>query len=142
MRRFVPLAAACLVMLAADKPKSDKDEFQGTWVLDEGGRSKKNGVPLPEELRKNLKITFAGDKVIFKNGDDTHHGTFTLEPDKKPKAITITHGDGRTKDSKGIYYFARGLLVLCFTEPGGERPKEIPKGDWKGEYLVLQRAKS
>jgi uncharacterized protein (TIGR03067 family) len=141
MHRLLPTLTVCLILVAADKPKSDKDEFQGTWIINEDGRSKKNGVPLPAELRKNLKITFSGNKILMKNGDEQHMGTFVLEPDKKPKAITITHNDGRTKASQGVYFFSQGLLVLCFAEPGQARPREIPKGNWKGEYLVLQRAK-
>jgi uncharacterized protein (TIGR03067 family) len=133
------LLTASLLLVAADKPPSDKDEFQGTWVLDQ--RSRKEGKPLPAELRKALQIRFTGDKIIFKNGDDTHEGTVAIQPDRKPKAITITHRDGKTRASKGLYFFSRGLLVLYFAAPGQDRPKEVPKDGGKGEFLVLERVK-
>lgn len=140
MKLFLTFFTTCLLATAADKPRSDKDEIQGSWVLDD--RSKKNGVPLPEELRKSLRITFSANKIVFRIGDETHEGTFELEPDKKPKRITVRHADARTKPSRGIYFFSKGLLVLYFAEPGKDGPTEVPKDGGKGEYLVLERIKS
>jgi uncharacterized protein (TIGR03067 family) len=131
--------------MAPKKPKqettkSDKEEFQGTWVVLEG--STQNGKPLPADLVRSLRITFTGDKIVIRNGDDTREGTFTLDPKAKPKAITINHSDGKTKPSRGIYVFDRGLIKMLFADPGKKRPTGFRTEGDKGDFVALQRVKS
>jgi uncharacterized protein (TIGR03067 family) len=126
-------------LLGADAPANDQKHLQGTWkVL----TANKDGKPLPAELVKNLKLTFRGEKFILRVADETREGTFTLQPAKKPKAITVTHADGKTKPSEGIYAFDKGRLSLCFAEPGQDRPTGFePKDGAKCELYILERDK-
>ena len=145
MRRSLLVCTAMLLLVAAKKPmpekaKSDKALFQGTWTLRKG--SEKNGRPLPPDLLTSLRITFAGDRIIIKNRDDTKEGTFTIDPMSKPKAITISHSDGKTRPSRGIYTFERGLLQMLFAEPGKKRPTGFRTEDKKVEFLSMQRVDS
>src|SRR5690242_14143355 len=117
MHRSLVVCTAILLLMAAkksrpEKSKTDQEEFQGNWIVLEG--SLQNGKPLPTDLVRSLRITFAGGKIIIKNGDTTKEGTFSLDPEAKPKAITIHHSDGKTKPSRGIYVFDRGLIKMLF----------------------------
>ncbi len=143
MKRSLLLCAAAFLIMAPQKPrkenppKGDKEEFQGTWVLLRG--STQNGKPLPEDLVKSLRITFAGDKITLTNGEATREGTVTLDPTAKPKAITIKHSDGKTKPSRGIYLIDRGVIKMLFAEPGKKRPTGFRTDGDKGEFLALQK---
>jgi uncharacterized protein (TIGR03067 family) len=141
MKPHVFVIVASVLLVAADSPKSDKDGFQGTWVIEQGT---KNGQPLLPELLKSLRITFAGDKIILKSAGQRNQGTFGLDDTKKPGQITITYVDGKTMPSKGIYKFEGGdKLKLHMAEPGMERPVSFdPKKGEKSEVLVLAREKA
>jgi uncharacterized protein (TIGR03067 family) len=68
-----------------EKPKSDKEALQGTWVEVSRGE---DGEKLPED--KRWKLVFDGDKVtVIGFGKE---GTYTIDPDKKPKEIDLTLG--------------------------------------------------
>jgi uncharacterized protein (TIGR03067 family) len=134
------LVLAALFLVSADTPKNDKESFQGTWVVVQGT---KNGAPLPAELLKGLRITFAGDKIILKSAGSKNEGTIVLDPKKKPPEITIAYSDGKTMPSKGIYTFGSDKLFLCVAEPGMERPTSFkPTKGEKWQILVLSKGKA
>jgi uncharacterized protein (TIGR03067 family) len=139
------LAAAVFLVLAADNSddKGGRKPFQGTWTALYGS---KDGKPYADELLNTLKISFSGDKIMVHAGDEIQKGTFELGAGKPRgfKEITIRHADGKTKTLRGIYKFdEKGILWLCFGEPGKERPKKFnnEKGG-KCEVLKLEREKS
>jgi RNA polymerase sigma-70 factor (ECF subfamily) len=75
-----------------EKAKPDKDVLQGTWVEVSRG---KDGEKLGEDRR--WQLVFDNDKVTVvgignKDGGRDREGTFTLDPDKKPKEIDLTLG--------------------------------------------------
>jgi uncharacterized protein (TIGR03067 family) len=134
------LALAGLFLIAADAPRNDKESFQGTWIVVQGT---KNGEPLPAELLKGLRITFAGDKIILKSAGSKNEGTFALDSKKKPPEITITYSDGKTMPSKGIYTFGNDKLFLCVADPGMERATSFkPAKGAKWQVLVLSKGKA
>ena len=134
------LVLTTVFLMGADAPTNDKDRIQPTWVVEDGT---KNGQPLPKELRQSLRITFAGDKLILRSAGQKNEGTFALDPSKKPAEITITHSDGKTLPSKGIYGWREDKLILWLAEPGMARPTgfQAKKGD-KLEILVLAKEKA
>jgi RNA polymerase sigma factor (sigma-70 family) len=69
-----------------EKPRSDKEALQGTWVEVSRG---KDGEKLPEDQR--WKLVFDGDKVTVE-GAKRREGTYTIDPEKKPKEIDLTLG--------------------------------------------------
>jgi uncharacterized protein (TIGR03067 family) len=123
---------------AEDKPaKGDKEKLQGTWAVVSGER---NGKPIPEEMVKNVKLAFAGDKFTIHNKDRKTEGTFKLIPDKKPKQIDVDMGG---QLAKGIYELDGDTLKIAHGEAGAPRPKEFStKEGSRVAVVVLKRQKS
>jgi uncharacterized protein (TIGR03067 family) len=121
------LAALLAVLLfgngwAQDTPENDRDRIQGTWVR---SWAVYDGKDLLDE---GIQATFKGDRMTLILGKDKkQEWTFKLDPNRKPKEITL-RADG--KELKGIYrlggYRLGGeYLQMCFGAPGGERPKVL-----------------
>src|SRR5262249_48273578 len=126
MKRYLPTVLLAVLLLgsgwAQDAPKNDRDRIQGTWVR---MWAVYDGEDLPDE---GIQATFKGDRMTLILGKDRkQEWTFKLDPDRKPKEITL-RADG--KELKGIYDFGGyrlggEYLQMCFSAPGGERPKEL-----------------
>jgi RNA polymerase sigma-70 factor (ECF subfamily) len=116
-----------------EKPKSDKETLQGTWLQ---VSEERNGEKLPEEKIRGGKIVFADDKVTWQGEPETRarEGTFTIDPDKKPKEIDLTFGDITLK---GLYELKGNTLKVVIAERG--RPTEF--GSTGGGILVFERKK-
>jgi uncharacterized protein (TIGR03067 family) len=97
--------------------REDAEQLQGDWLYLAGNRV--------------ADITFAGDQftVRFSNGD-VFRGTFTLQPQHRPKAIDLHIQEGPRhagKVSLGLYQIDGKYLLLCPGIPGsGERPPFFP----------------
>src|SRR5262245_21014291 len=70
-------------------------ELQGEWVGVEGAED--GGRKLPEELVKQLRLTFRGNRLTFGPGSQNGGVEFKLEPSKKPKEIDLISLDGPLK---------------------------------------------
>jgi uncharacterized protein (TIGR03067 family) len=70
------------------KEKSDKELLQGTWVEESRGADAKK---VAEGDR--WKLVFDEDKVTWADKGEERKGTFTLDPDRKPKEIDLTFAD-------------------------------------------------
>jgi uncharacterized protein (TIGR03067 family) len=144
-------AAVGVRQALADKPaatdketdKKDEEKVLGTWAVvsvEEGGhREEGEGI-------KEARMTFAADgkwiwKTPGKGGKDgTYKGTYTLDPAKKPKEVTVTINNGET--IKGIYKVDGDSLTICSTDKDIERPSEfITKEGMFVTLIVLKREK-
>jgi uncharacterized protein (TIGR03067 family) len=128
-----------------DDKTTDLDRFQGEWGVVSatfGGQAKLDGEV------QNTTFVFKGDKVtvVEKNAKREHQetATFTLDPAKKPRQITIVPdppkgaaGDRKERVVQGIYAFEEKLLKICFIKDGGMRPTDFAAPD--AALLVLQR---
>jgi uncharacterized protein (TIGR03067 family) len=138
------LAAGLLGVTAAqDKPgaddaaKKELAKFAGEWqavrIINDG----QEGVP--EEELKELKLTIKGNKRVLKVGDEVKaESTFTLDPAKKPKEITITvHSEGPLKGRKmtGIYELTDDTHTIVLNLKGDDRPKKLESKEGSG-YLL------
>jgi uncharacterized protein (TIGR03067 family) len=127
-----------LVATAQEKEKTDKDLIQGAWrcvTLESKGKVNK-GSFIGE------KWEFKGKEVIvYHEGEVRAQGTFVLDPETKPKTITITGTDGdlKGKTVSGIYRIEKNSLTLC--NGFDERPKEF-SGAGKALLLTFERMKS
>jgi uncharacterized protein (TIGR03067 family) len=122
------------VLIAADAPESDREKFQGTWVVVLGERE---GVKLSEEAAGEIKVVIDGDRYRFSRGDRTQGGTIRLDPTRSPKAIDVTPDDGKTV--LGIYTIAGDTHKVCFAEYGAERPTSFSTEPESGRSLYVMR---
>ena len=119
--------------LRSEPPKSDKETLQGTWLL---VSEERNGEKLPKEKIQGGKFIFADDKITWLAEQETvtRKGTFTIDPEKKPKEIDLTFGDITVK---GIYELKGNTLKVVIAERG--RPTEFDSTG--GGLLVFERKK-
>jgi RNA polymerase sigma-70 factor (ECF subfamily) len=121
---------------SADKPKTDKDRIQGTWVVVSGALK---GEELPETTLAAVKFVFSGDKLTMTVTGVDIVANFKLDETQKPKHIDWS-ADAKRPDSIGIYEFAGDKLKLCMALPGKGRPSEFTtKGT--ASLWVLKREK-
>jgi RNA polymerase sigma-70 factor (ECF subfamily) len=127
-------AASTSVAVSADeqpksdkekKPKSDKELIQGTWIP---VSAEQNGKKIPKE-GVDL-FTFTGDKVAMHSpGGERREGTYTIDPEKKPKELDLTFGKNTIM---GIYELKGNTLKYVGMERG--RPSDL---DSTGATLVI-----
>jgi RNA polymerase sigma-70 factor (ECF subfamily) len=101
------------------KPKSDQELIQGTWIPVSG---EQDGEPLPKEKYKQGKLVFSEDKFslqVLEMGQ-AREGTFALDPEKQPNEIDLTFGD---TTRMGIYKLEGKKLTLVMSERG--RPSDF-----------------
>ena len=111
-----------------DAAKKDLEQLQGEWVM---VSSERDGKKLSEEEIATFRRTIKGNKykVTFEAENAVHelHGTITLDPTKKPKAIDAIRSEGESKGKPmlGIYEFDGKTQKVCFAPVGKERPAEF-----------------
>jgi RNA polymerase sigma factor (sigma-70 family) len=117
------------------KKKSDKELLQGTWVEESRGA---DGKKVAEGDR--WKLVFDEDKVTWKDKNKDREGTFTIDPDQKPKEIDLTFADP-TLTLNGIYELKDDTLKALWRENDrGGLPKTLdPK---EGFFIVLKKKKA
>jgi uncharacterized protein (TIGR03067 family) len=124
------LAVLSLVgLLGADTAKDDavkKDlkALQGTWTV---VSMEMDGKFLPDESRRKIKLTIAGEAFTFDNGEGTHGGIYKVDPTKDPKEldIVITRGDEKGKVYLVSYKFEGGRMIQCMELSNERRPREF-----------------
>jgi uncharacterized protein (TIGR03067 family) len=130
--RILVLLPLCLaIVLTAETARSgdkkEQEKLEGTWSLVKitGGKSPK------EDKDKDAKITFKGNKITFIiPGDKTKEATYSVDPTKKPKQLTV-HLDrnGKKVTILGIYELNGDTLKICHfdgdTKSMEGRPKEL-----------------
>jgi uncharacterized protein (TIGR03067 family) len=106
-----------------EKPKSDKEALQGTWVAQSAAR---NGETFDAERLKNWERLIFKDDQVSREGRQPQEGTYTLYPDKKPKEIDLLEsGDGGWE---GIYEL-KGTTLKMALRCGEERPTQFDPKD-------------
>jgi uncharacterized protein (TIGR03067 family) len=125
------ILSATIAPLRAGDTKKDQEGLQGTWQVVE---LTFNGMSVPEDARKEIKLTFKGERVqIGKRGH-----SFKLDPTKKPKAIDLTLLDepNQGKTISAIYELKGDDLTLCIPfKLNADRPMAF-KAE-KGADLML-----
>jgi RNA polymerase sigma factor (sigma-70 family) len=127
------LAAPTSVVAAGEeKPRSDKERIQGTWIP---VSVEQNGEKLPKEKFEDGKMVLTEDKLTLQVLEQglAREGTYTIDPDKKPKEIDMTFG-GATM--MGLYELKGTTLKVVVMERG--RPRDF---DSAGATLILFKRK-
>jgi uncharacterized protein (TIGR03067 family) len=117
------------------KEKSDKEKLQGTWV--EESRGDGDGEEVAETDR--WKLVLEDDKVTWTDRGKERKGSFTVDPEQKPKEIDLSLNDP-TLVLNGIYELDGDTLKTLWRENDrGGLPKTFDAK--KGLLLVLKRKK-
>jgi uncharacterized protein (TIGR03067 family) len=130
-----------LVSTSAGQDKAgagDKDKLKGTWSVTSG---KKGGKDVPEDLFKDIKFVFTGDKLTMQGKGKNMEWTLTLDPTKKPKEMDVKFEDG--KIGNGIYDLDGDTLKIAHGEIGEPRPTEFVSEEGSNvTVMVLKRDKA
>src|SRR4051794_21196697 len=96
MRRFTFSFSALAVSLltAADGPKDDSERLQGSWVM---VSLEIDGETSPDEQVTSGRLVVEGNRYTPTFAGKAYPETFTLDPDRTPKAIDFTFTDGPRK---------------------------------------------
>lgn len=105
--------------------KSELARFEGEWVMTAG---QNDGQSIPDAARNQFRRIVKGDETVVMNGSAVFmRAKFTLDAQKKPKAIDYTLLEGANKGMKqlGIYEWVDDSLKICFAAPGKDRPADF-----------------
>jgi uncharacterized protein (TIGR03067 family) len=138
MKRFA-LAGALLVaaftgiIFAQDKALK---ELEGTYKVT---YMEKVGKVAAKDLTDTLRVTFKGEEMVIKVGEDEKKAKIKVDASKMPNTIDVLPSEGpeKGKTFPGIYKIEKGELTLAFTEKG-DRPKEFKV---EGEAVLLKMKK-
>jgi RNA polymerase sigma factor (sigma-70 family) len=123
----------------AEKPKTDKDHLQGTWIpvsVEEAGKK----VPEEKVKAKNFEMVIKGDKMTLPHKDGEKEVSYKLNPGKDPKQIDLLLE--KEKTAKGIYSLKGDTLRLCVgKDHDSERPTKFTTAGTNCVLLVLKKKK-
>jgi uncharacterized protein (TIGR03067 family) len=134
------LAAAAVMMLAADDSKKDGNDakrMEGTWAIES---IEVDGQKTPDDEIKRFKLTIEGDRYSLTMEEAViSKGKMKLDSAKKPKTmdITPTDGDNTGQVMAGIYELDGMKLKVCYCGPGGERPDKFSADSGTGRTIVV-----
>jgi uncharacterized protein (TIGR03067 family) len=124
---------------ADDKPiakPSDKERLQGGWLP---AKAVVNGRASGLEDKKVRRTTlmFDGDEATLADAK----GSYTLDPDQKPKHLDIVLTIKDHKETvQAIYEFDDDRLLVSWIF-GRERPADFATGKSEGIFIVYERKK-
>jgi uncharacterized protein (TIGR03067 family) len=120
----------------ADSPVATELKLDGVWVV---VSAQQGGEKLPEEVVKDVKLTFRDGKLSMDFLGETRQGTYQVHGSKGPVALDLTINGWAVK---GIFVLRGNTLTLCASERGIPRPTTFaaPAGS-EHILLVLRRTK-
>ncbi len=127
--------AICASAGAGDADK-EKAKLQGTWTL-------VKAMIKGEDKTKDLfaggaTLTFAGDKVTMKVGNDSHEGSFKIvDATKKPKHIDLSMPNQVA--TPAIYEIEGDTLKMVMPEKGAGRPKSFDDKDRQEMTMTFKK---
>ncbi len=134
MLKYGILIVAAGLMLGADEAKKDTSkelkQLQGVWVA---VTFESNGEKAPAEDAKKIKLTVKDNKWSLERSEGTNQGTIKIDGSKNPMQFDAALEDSG-ESVPGIFEIKEGVLKMCWTNPGGDRPTAF-KGD-EGKTLA------
>jgi len=138
MPRFAaPFAVALVVALApsarADATADDWKALTGTWKVE---KATLGGQDMSESLKTFVLTIEEGKYKLL-----TDAGTVAIEPDKKPKVMTIkgTDGPNKGKTIPAIYEIDKDTLTICYDLSGKETPTAFESKPGTKMFLVTYK---
>jgi uncharacterized protein (TIGR03067 family) len=138
--RIALILPAFLVAAIVVQAQEDAKDLQGVWSVTEFHNA---GVaPKAAEL-KTLKIAVKDNNFVIQLGrEQQDRYTFTIDPKKNPKWITLTHSDPKIGTMPGIYEIKADTVTMCFRLTSTIRPKAFQtKPSTLYCYIVMKREK-
>jgi uncharacterized protein (TIGR03067 family) len=116
----------------------DAVSMEGTWLP---SSTELGGKPLPENIRKSIKLVLKDGKYTLTLGQQLDRGTVKLDSSAKPKAMDITGGEGPNKGKKilAIYELDDDTLRICYDLGGKARPTEFKSPPATTQFLVTYK---
>src|SRR5882672_4918001 len=132
MRRLAVTATVLALVAAAvgaqGGAKGDKARLQGTWEVLSITAAGQDVTPKTD---KKMHLTFKGDKVSSRLGDDKEESaTYTLDEAKKPPHLTVAK-TARQGELRAVYQLDGDTLRIAYSPkgPGGDRPDAVTARD-------------
>jgi len=137
-------ARCCLLLLAAaslaaDDPRKDLQNMQGTWTIES---IEKDGKAMDKGDLKNRRVIIQGNRYTVKDGEQVlDAGTYKLDTSKSPRWIDISpsFGPNAGKTLLGIYQLQGDERAICYGNPGGERPKAFTTRPETGQVFIIYK---
>jgi uncharacterized protein (TIGR03067 family) len=138
------LAALISIASADDKDAVKKDlaQLKGEWLMVSGSA---DGMPMPDNLRKQMKRVCTEDAVTVMMGDRVFlKAKVTIDPTKTRKTIDYEMLDGFTKGKRqlGIYELEGDTFKSCFAAPGADRPADFTTKEGDKRTVSVWKKKS
>jgi uncharacterized protein (TIGR03067 family) len=131
------LALAICAMAGADDADKEKAKLQGTWTLQ---KATIRGEDKTKDLfAGGVTVTFDGDKMTMKVGNESHEGTFKIvDATKKPKQVDLSNP--KQKDTAAIYEIEGDTLRMAMPEKDAGRPKSFDDKDRQEMTLTFKKS--
>jgi len=140
MRR-ASLSLALLTLAAAHARPEDVDPepsfvnaLRGKW---QQVSRVEDGQPSDADLIRNRTITFEKDKYVLRDGDRVGSElSFVLDRSKRPMHFDVTFLPNKDRTVKGIIKYEKGVLTVCMSDQGGDRPDKFESKAGDGRILA------
>ena len=117
----------------------DPGSLDGEWAMLSGLR---DGQALPEAyIQTGKRVARGGKTAVSFGGQLFLQANYRIDADQEPKAIdyVLAAGPNKGKLQHGIYELGAGMLTLCFSPPGHERPKSFTTSPGDGRTVSVWR---
>jgi uncharacterized protein (TIGR03067 family) len=134
------IAFASLTSFAGDD-SADVKSLQGTWLP---VKAELGGKPMPDAVLKKITLTLTNhDYEVTITGEQSDHGTWTLDTSANPKGMSVTgtKGPNNGKTFPCTYELNGDTLRICYDLSGAKRPTEFKTTAGTKLYLVTYSRK-
>jgi uncharacterized protein (TIGR03067 family) len=147
METCLVMVVGLTLMAAAADATAKHDEGRGDDVKNIIGNwscvsATVDGKPLGEKVVASLRLKMTAERYrTERDGEVLFDSTYKLDQEKSPRWIEMigTEGDAAGKAGLGIYKLDGDSLTMCYTMPGGQRPKEFESAAGSGRFLIVWR---
>ncbi len=128
-------------LVATGSRAQDSGNIQGAWTVVSAERDGRPAADVAEH-----RLAFSGDTFTIQHESHTlYHGTYAVDPSRKPAQIDFRHAEGTLKGKRwmGIYRLEGEALRICDNAPNmaKPRPKQFSAKSGSGYIcMVFKRA--